>query len=107
LPFSGFLTFDTRFQSAVNFSLSQNPRTIQGAYSISNFGAGINDNHDHYRVRVFVNNAFDKHYAVGIGDTLSGFAASGGGGTAGLYGSTWLPARDSFRYYGARIDVKF
>jgi hypothetical protein len=28
-------------------------------------------------------------------------------GTAGLYGSTWTPARDSFRYYGARVDVKF
>jgi iron complex outermembrane recepter protein len=107
LPFSAFLTFDSRFQSAVNFSLSQDPRTIQGAYGISNFSAGINANNDHYRVSVFVDNAFNNHYAVSIADSLSGFSASGGGGTAGLYGSTWSPARDSFRYYGARVDVKF
>jgi len=107
LPFSGFLTFDTRYQSAVNFTLSQDPRTIQGAYGISNFSAGINDNNDHYRVTVFVDNAFNNHYANGIADSLAGFAAAGGGGTAGIYGSNWTPARDSFRYYGARVDVKF
>ena len=107
LPFAGFISFDSRFQSAVNFSLNQDPRTVQGAYGISNFSAGINDNHDHYRVSVFVDNAFNNHYAIGIADSLSGFAPAGGGSTTGLYGSTWTPARDSFRYYGARVDLKF
>ena len=107
LPFGGFLSFDSRFQSAVNFSLNQDPKTVQGAYGISNFSAGINDNHDHYRVSVFVDNAFNNHYAVSIADSLSGFAPAGGGSTTGLFGSTWTPARDSFRYYGARVDVKF
>jgi len=107
LPFGGFLTFDYRWQSAVNFTLSQDPRTIQGAYGIANFSAGINDNKDHYKVSLFVNNAFDKHYAAGISDTTSGFAPAGGGTVVGAYGSSWTPARDSFMYYGIRVDLKY
>jgi iron complex outermembrane receptor protein len=107
LPFGGFLTFDYRWQSAVNFSLSQDPRTIQGSYGIANFSAGINDNKDHYKVSLFVNNAFDKHYAEGIADTTSGFAPAGGGTVVGAYGSNWTPARDSFMYYGIRVDLKY
>lgn len=107
LPFGGFVTFDTRFQSAVNFSLSQDPRTVQGAYGISNFSIGINDNHDHYKATLFVDNAFNNHYAVSISDTSSGFSTAGVAGAPGIYGTTWTPARDSFRYMGARVDVKF
>ena len=107
LPFGGFFTFDSRFQSAVNFSLSQDPRTVQGAYGISNFSVGINDNHDHYRASVFVDNAFNNHYAVSIADSTSGFTGAGGTAVAGQTGTTWTPARDSFRYYGARVDLKF
>ena len=104
LPFAGFFTFQYRWQSAVNFSLSQDPRTIQGSYGIANFGAGINDNSDHYKVTLFVNNAFDKHYATGLADSTSGFSAAG---VTGVFGSTWTPARDAFLYYGIRVDVKF
>ena len=107
LPFGGFLTFDYSWQSAINFSLNQDPRTVQGAYGIANFSAGINDNKDHYKVSLFVNNAFDNHYAVGRADTTSGFAPAGGGSVTGAYGSSWTPARDSFMYYGIRVDVKY
>jgi iron complex outermembrane recepter protein len=53
-------------------------------------------------VTAFVNNAFDKRYAVGLADTTSGFK-----GVASAVGSTWTPPRDAFRYFGARVDVKF
>jgi len=107
LPFGGFLTFDYRWQSAVNFSLNQDPFTVQGAYGIANFSAGINDNRDHYKVSFFVNNAFDKHYAEGLGDTNSGFLLAGGAQVVGAHGSNWTPARDSFMYYGIRVDLKY
>jgi iron complex outermembrane receptor protein len=104
VPFGGFVTFAYNWQSAVNFSLSQDPRTVQAAYGIADFSAGINDNHDHYKVSLFLDNAFNKHYAVGLADSTSGFSAPG---VTGVYGSTWTPARDSFLYYGLRVDLKF
>jgi len=103
MPFAGFLGFAYRWQSDVNFSLSQDPRTVQQAYGIGDFTLGINDNHDHYKVTFFVDNAFDKRYTVGIADTTSGFSALG----VTAFGSTWTVPRDAFRYYGARVDVKF
>jgi len=53
-------------------------------------------------VTVFVDNAFDKRYAVGIGDGTAGFS-----GITGALGSSWTPPRDAFRYYGGRVDVSF
>jgi iron complex outermembrane receptor protein len=103
LPFGAFATFAYRIQSKVNFSLSQDPRTIQGGYGIADFGVGINDNNGHYKVTAFIDNAFDKNYATSIGNGPAGFSAPG----VIPLGTSWTPARDSFRYFGARIDVSF
>jgi len=102
MPFSGFVGFTYVHQSAVNFTLSNDPRTVQPAYGIADFTLGINDNHDHYKVTVFVDNAFDKRYAVGLGDGTAGFS-----GITGALGSSWTPPRDAFRYFGGRVDVSF
>jgi iron complex outermembrane receptor protein len=75
---------------------------VQKAYGIADFSIGGHDSRDHYRVTAFVNNAFDKRYAVGLADTTSGFS-----GVTGALGSTWTPPRDAFRYYGVRVDVSF
>jgi iron complex outermembrane receptor protein len=104
LPFGAFATVAYSWQDDVNFSLNQDPRTVQKAYGIANFGIGINDNNGHYKVTAFIDNAFDKQYGTGIGDTTAGFSAPG---VTTALGSTWTPARDSFRYFGARIDVSF
>ena len=103
LPFGGFVGFDWRYQSQVNFSLSQDPRTIQGGYGIANFSVGINDNHDHYKASLFVKNAFNKPYAVGLTDGTAGFSAPG----VSAVGTGWTIPRDGFRYFGGRIDVQF
>jgi iron complex outermembrane receptor protein len=102
MPFSGLVSFAYRHQSDVNFTLSQDPRTVQRAYGIADFTLGINDNHDHYKVTFFVDNAFDKRYAVGLSDGTAGFS-----GIPGAVGSSWNPPRDAFRYYGGRVDVSF
>jgi len=103
LPVNGFVGFAYRWQDDVNFSLSQDPRTIQGGYGIADFGVGINDNNGHYKVTAFIDNAFDKNYASSIGNGPAGFNAPG----VIPLGTSWTPARDSFRYFGARIDVSF
>jgi iron complex outermembrane receptor protein len=105
VPFGAFAGFALRYQSAVNFTLSQDPRTIQGGYAGADFTLGINDNHDHYKVTLFVNNAFDKHYAVGLTDGTAGFSAAGG--SAAGVGTSWTLPRDAFRYWGGRVDVQF
>jgi iron complex outermembrane receptor protein len=102
MPFEGFVGLTYLWQDDVNFSLSQDPRTVQKAYGIADFSLGAHDDKDRLRVTAFVNNAFDKRYAVGLADTTSGFK-----GIASAVGSTWTPPRDAFRYFGARVDVKF
>ena len=105
LPFGAFATFALRYQSATNLTLSQDPHTIQGGYGGADFTLGINDNHDHYKLTLFVDNAFDKHYAVGLTDGTAGFAAAGGA-ASGL-GTGWMLPRDAFRYFGGRVDLQF
>ena len=102
VPFGAFAGFALRYQSAANFSLSQDPRTQQGGYGGADFSLGLNDNHDHYKVTFFVDNAFDKHYAVGLINGTAGFSATG---VTGL-GTGWTLPRDAFRYWGGRVDVQ-
>lgn len=105
LPFGSFVGFDWRYRSKTNFSLSQDPRTIQGGYGIANFSVGVNDNHDHYKLQLFVENAFNKPYAVGLVDSTAGFSIPGVSGSG--VGTGWTIPRDAFRYFGGRVDVQF
>jgi iron complex outermembrane receptor protein len=54
-------------------------------------------------VTAFIDNAFNKIYATTINNGPAGFLATG----VTPLGSSWTPARDSFRYFGARVDVSF
>jgi len=104
MPFKGFVGATYRWQDDVNFSLSQDPRTIQKAYSVVDLKLGITDLKDRYKVSVFANNLFDKRYAQGIGNGTSGYSNPA---IPTALGRTWLPGRDAFRYFGARLDVNF
>lgn len=104
MPFKGFVGATYRWQDDVNFSLSQDPRTIQKAYGVVDLKLGIADLKDRYKVSVFANNLFDKRYAQGIGNGTSGYSNPA---IPTALGRTWLPGRDAFRYFGARLDVNF
>ena len=100
--FGGFFGADYRWQSDTQFSLNQDPYTIQKAYGIANLRAGIADNDGVYKITVMVNNLLDKRYATGLGD----------GGNFGITGQSphdlsWTPARDWTRYYGISGVVNF
>jgi iron complex outermembrane receptor protein len=104
MPFKGFVGANVRWQDDINFSLSQDPRTIQKAYGITDLTLGIADIQGRYKVTAFANNLFDKRYAQGLGNGTSGYSNPA---IPTATGKTWFPGRDAFRYFGARLDVNF
>jgi iron complex outermembrane recepter protein len=100
LPFDGFITGAYFWQDELNFSISNNPDTIQDSYGIANFSVGITERENNrYSASLFVNNAFDEEYASAIADLSP------------IYGDTktlmhHLP-RGSERYAGIRLRFGF
>ncbi|HZU62257.1 MAG TPA: TonB-dependent receptor [Novosphingobium sp.] len=101
--YGAFASFAYRWQSKVNFSLNQDPMTVQGAYGVFDATLGASADDGRYKLTFFVNNLFNQHYAVNLGNTASGFSATG----VAAQGLIWQPARDSFRYIGVKLDASF
>jgi iron complex outermembrane receptor protein len=104
MPFKGFVGATVRWQDDVNFALSQDPRQVQKAYSVTDLTLGVAANDGRYKLTAFANNLFDKRYAQGLGNGTSGYSNPAIPTAAGR---TWVPGRDAFRYFGARLDVNF
>jgi iron complex outermembrane receptor protein len=107
--FNGFVAATTRYQSRTQFSLSQDPMTVQGAYSITNLSVGVKDKQDRYKFTFLVNNLFDKRYAAGLNNGYANSNWSSKAPNTPLVVNTteWLPPRDFQRYFGARLDMTF
>lgn len=97
MPFDGFVTLDYRYQSKINFDLAQNPLYVQKAYGVLNGSIGIKGKDDGYRITLFANNLFDKHYASNIGGLVGGPATA----------VNQVFARNSRRYFGIRANYNF
>jgi iron complex outermembrane receptor protein len=96
--FNGFVAADYQHQSKVNFDLTGNPANAHPAYGVANLSMGIKEAADErYRVALFVNNVFDKHYAAYLVGVIGGPAGS----------SSQVLPRNSERYYGVRASYKF
>lgn len=63
LPARAFVQGSYVWQSDVQFSLTQNPNTIQGSYGIFDASVGLADLDDQVQVSFFVKNLLDKDYA--------------------------------------------
>ncbi len=94
------LNLSYSFQSAVNYTLSQDPATVQGAYGIFNAALSLGDVDDRFKVTVFVRNLFDKQYYSSIANNRNNF-----GGVANVIFGT-LP-RDFRRHAGIRASYNF
>ncbi|MGO4377079.1 TonB-dependent receptor [Pseudoduganella sp. RAF19] len=107
--FGGFVAFNTRFQSRTQFSLSQDPMTEQGAYSITNLSFGVKDVRDRYKVTLFANNLFDKRYAAGLNSTIasSNWSSRAPNPPVVVNTTEWMPPRDFHRYFGLRVEGTF
>jgi iron complex outermembrane recepter protein len=103
LPFNASIAGTVRYQSDVITNLNQDPSLAAPARTIANLSVGIRDKKNMYRLTLFINNVFDKQYAN------TGFAGYPGWSSSvpGTNNTTWTPARDAFRYYGLRFDLKF
>jgi iron complex outermembrane receptor protein len=87
------------WQDKVNFSLSQNPRTIQDAYGIANAAIGIQGEDEDWALSLFVNNLFDKAYAARIIDDTTV--------RSDPYILLQQVPRDYSRHIGARVRFGF
>jgi iron complex outermembrane receptor protein len=87
------LSSDYSWQDEVQFSLDQNPKTIQGAYGIWNASLALADYDAGWRVALIGKNLADKSYASALAD----------GGTH-VYRAV---PRDDERYFGVQVRKDF
>jgi len=99
LPYQGTFGATYVYTSEQNFSLNQDPVTIQGAYGLLNLSAGIRQPDQHYQVTLFVDNVLDKGYSVNGGNQFGNFGSS--------LATEQQPARDFERYGGIRFTMEF
>jgi iron complex outermembrane receptor protein len=99
LPFQGVVTTAYTYQSQINYSLNQDPTTVQGGYGIANLSIGIRQPERHYEVMAFVNNLFDTHYYQNLTNSSGNYAGQ-------LAIQSYLP-RDFARYAGVRASYSF
>jgi iron complex outermembrane recepter protein len=109
LPFDGFIAATTRYQGRTQFSLNQDPRTIQGAYNVTNLTFGAADRHGRWKATLFINNLFDRRYAAGLNDSIanSTWSPKAPNVPHAVNTTEWLPPRDYHRYLGVRADMTF
>jgi iron complex outermembrane receptor protein len=109
MSFNGFISGTTRYQSRTQFSLNQDPMTIQGAYNITNLSFGAADKGGRWKASLFVNNLFDKHYAAGLNNNIADgtWSTKAPNKVQAVNTMAWLPPRDYHRYFGVRADMTF
>jgi len=93
--FQGVYSYESKF----NFSLSQDPQTIQPSYGILNLSVGVRNPSQHYEVMVFVNNVTDEHYYADMFNSTTTYNSQ--------LATQVLPPRDYFRYAGVRVNYTF
>lgn len=98
-PYVGFANLNYSWQSSVQFSLNQDPYTVEGSYGISNLSFGAENADTGLKVSLYVDNLFNRHYATFIRDV--------GGIWGTSTGTTQEIPRQTERTYGARIGISF
>jgi iron complex outermembrane receptor protein len=100
--FDGFIDVNYAYRSDANFSLSEDPNTIQKAYGLLNLNLGVQPHGGLWRVSLFAKNLLDQHYASLI------FSSSFQGGSAlAKAGYSQFIPEDARRIIGVSLDGKF
>jgi iron complex outermembrane recepter protein len=102
MPLGGFLQASAVSQSKFNYTIEQDPLTVQSAYTLVNTSIGLHDLSGRYEVSLFVDNLFNQHYLSSIGRaaTLTSAAVT----PNNLWGTV---PKDADRYFGATVSVSF
>ncbi|TDR48414.1 iron complex outermembrane receptor protein [Tahibacter aquaticus] len=94
----GYLQADYRWQEAVVFDISQNPKLTQDAYGVADLSLGLIFGGGKYDLGLFVKNVFDQQYSAGM-------MAVGTAGGANAYAQQ--VGRDFRRYAGVTFRAHF
>jgi iron complex outermembrane receptor protein len=98
-----FVSGGVRWQSMVVYNLLQDPDSVQPAYALVNAAIGVQNSR--WKLTFFGNNLLDKRYALTIGrSAVYNISQTAVPPTDAI---TWTPARDSFRYFGVRVEANF
>ncbi|MES2152347.1 MAG: TonB-dependent receptor [Pseudomonadota bacterium] len=104
--FNAFFTGMLKYQSDMMTVISQDPAFYVPSYTIVDLGFGIREKKDRYKLSFLINNVFDRQYSTtGFAGTPSYRGATSA--PASTQVATWIPARDAFKYFSVRLDVKF
>jgi len=103
--FDAFINANVRHQSDIHTNINQEPSFNVSPITITNLGFGIKDRANTYKFTVFINNLFDKQYAVTGFNGMGTFKTTGT--TTGVTTTSWTPARDAWRYMAVRLDYMF
>lgn len=95
-PVDAFVQSNVVYQTRVQYSLDQDPKTIQDGYAVVNAALGVESKDGAYSLSVFVKNLFDKNFTGNL------FNSPFNGGR--LYQQV---LRDGERYFGVRGAVHF
>ena len=88
-------------QSAVNFTLEQDPDAVQKGYATFDASIGVRRNDGRYSVTLFVRNLTDKHFLTSIG--RAGQLTN----VANPYNLTGFIPKDADRYFGANFSISY
>ncbi len=99
LPFDGVYRASYTYTGTVNYSISQDPTTIQKAYGILNLSAGMKHPDGRYELTFFVNNALNKHYHQMFNDIAGTFSNT--------FATQAMLPRDFDTYGGVTLSAKF
>ncbi|MCH5373879.1 MAG: TonB-dependent receptor, partial [Planctomycetes bacterium] len=94
-----FVSGNYSWQDDVNFSIEQNPRTVQESYGIANAEIGLQGRDGRWSVSIFANNLFDESYVSRIIDDTSDRAEP--------YILLKQTPRNLDRYFGGRVRIGF
>jgi len=103
--YDAFVNANVRYQSGIQTNINQEASFSVNPIAITNVGFGIKDRSNAYKLTVFVNNLFDKQYAVTGFNGLGTFKTTGT--STAVTTNTWTPARDAWRYLAVRLDYMF
>lgn len=98
---NGFVQLAATHQSAITFSLEQDPGLEQDAYGLVNLTLGASTADDRYTVSFFVRNLFDQNFVNGMQRESIVTNAANPGNIA------YFPAKDAERYVGVSLRANF
>jgi iron complex outermembrane receptor protein len=108
--FDALIGGDLSYRSSAMLQADGNPQTNQPGFALINLHIGVRSKDQKVSATLFVNNLTDHFYLTDAEDFFSGAFGFGPPGPTGFGPANVVvgqPARDSHRYFGGRVAVKF